>query len=643
MRKVKTTLVRGVLCFWLVFGLALSLFGSLAFTSNNVAEAAFKPVYVEDSILVGYRAGVNDTEKDNIEHNEGGVRDKVVGAKQTHVVKVPKGQVANKIASFKKYGAVAYAEPNYIITAADVPNDSYYNQLWAMKNTGQAVSGISGTAGVDIQAEAAWAVTKGSQSIVVGIVDTGIDYTHPDLATNVWSNPGGVGGCAVGTHGFNALTNTCDPMDDNDHGSHVSGTIGATGNNATGVTGINWNVSLMGLKFLNSTGSGNTAGAIAAIDFAVKAKQAGVNIRVLNNSWGGGGFSQALLDEINLANSNDILFVAAAGNSSLNLDSTPSYPASYNAPNIVAVAATTQTDGLAGFSNYGATSVHLGAPGVNILSTTRYSSYSYFDGTSMATPHVAGAAALVLSTGSFTTAQLKDKLLSNVDTDPALVGKTVTGGRLNLCKAVNGSCGVVVAPDFTLSASPASQTISAGSSANYNVTPTAINGFSSAISYSVSGLPNGVTATFSPNPSTGTTTLTVSTASSVAAGTSTLTISGTSGSLSHTANVSLTISIPKADFSLSASPASQTVKRGSTVAYTVTPTAINGFSSTISYSVSGLPSGVTATFSPNPTTGVSTLSVKTTSNTRTGTYTLTIKGISSSLSHTTTVTLTVTR
>jgi serine protease len=294
---------------------------------------------------------------------------------------------------------VVYAEPNYIVHMGVTPNDTSYSLLWGMNNTGQSIGGSFGSAGADIRAEAAWGVTTGSASIVVGVVDTGIDYNHPDLAANVWSNPGGKGNvaCAAGTHGFNAITMTCDPMDDHYHGTHVSGTIGAVGNNSLGVVGVNWTTSIMGLKFLNSSGSGTTAGAIAAIDFAVQAKIDGVNVRVLSNSWGGSAFSKALLDEINKAGENDILFVAAAGNDSSSNDYYPHYPANYGTPNLISVAATDNRDNIAYFSDYGLTTVHLGAPGVSVYSTMPGGNYGYLSGTSMAAPHVSGVAALVLA------------------------------------------------------------------------------------------------------------------------------------------------------------------------------------------------------------------------------------------------------
>src|SRR5437867_4416855 len=344
---------------------------------------------------------------------------------------------------------VLYAEPNYLVQAFTEPNDPSFPQLWGLEHVGQIVNGSAGVAGADIHAVQAWDLSFGSTAQVVAVVDTGIDYTHPDLAANVWSAPAAfavnIGGsivtCPAGSHGFNVIALTCDPMDDHNHGTHVSGTIGATGGNGVGGVGVNWTTQLMGIKFLDAGGSGSLADAIKGIDFAIQARRAfvatgGANVRVLSNSWGGGGFSQAMLDEINAANAEDMLFVAAAGNSGFNNDALPTYPASYRAPNVIAVAAMTNTDTRASFSNYGATSVHLGAPGVDILSTTIGNTYSSFSGTSMATPHVSGAAALVLSHCAFSTGALKDALLGTVEHIPALASITLTGGRLDVNGAI---------------------------------------------------------------------------------------------------------------------------------------------------------------------------------------------------------------
>jgi subtilisin family serine protease len=343
---------------------------------------------------------------------------------------------------------IELVEPNYVLRLDAIPTDPSFLNLWGLLNTGQ-VLGSPGLHGADIDAPLAWDVATGTRANVVGVIDTGIDYTHPDLAANIWSAPAAfsvtIGGvtinCAAGTHGFNAITNTCDPMDDHNHGTHVSGTIGAVGNNAIGITGVNWTASMMGLKFLGSNGTGSTSNAIKAIEFAIQTKAAfqssgGANVRILSNSWGGGGYSQALAEAINRAAEHDVLFVASAGNSSSNNDVSPSYPASYSSANIVAVAATDNRDQRASFSSYGATSVDLGAPGVNVLSTIRGGQYAYYNGTSMAAPHVAGAAALLLSACTLNTAALKSALIVAVDPIPSMAGVTTTGGRLNVNNAI---------------------------------------------------------------------------------------------------------------------------------------------------------------------------------------------------------------
>lgn len=537
---------------------------------------------------------------------------------------------------------VEYVEPNYVVRAVLTPNDPSFPNLWGMQA---------------IIAPQAWDITTGSSTgPMVAVVDTGIDYTHADLAGNVWSAPADfnvtINGvkitCLKGTHGFNAITHTCNPLDDNNHGTHVSGTIGAVGNNGIGVVGVNWYTRIMGAKFLDSKGSGYLSDAIEAIDFVIQAKQAfgdQTNVRALSNSWAGGGFSQALLEEINLANTNGMLFVAAAGNSASNNDATPTYPASYGAPNVVAVAAIDSNNNLASFSNWGPTSVDLAAPGVNVLSTVRGGGYASYSGTSMATPHVSGAASLILSVCTLDTAGLKANILANVDPFPSLAGKTLTGGRLNVFKAIQ-ACKAPTTPDFSLSAAPGSLTIIQGSTGTSTIMVTALNSFTGPVGLTVSGAPSGMTAGLSPTEviNSGTSTLTVD-AGTAAAGTYTLTISGTSGGLTHSTSVVVTVTAP--DFSISASPSSRTVNRGSSTTYTVTIARLNGFQGPVALSVSGLPSGGTmGTFSPNPITysgTSSTLTVKTASSTPTGTYTLTIPGTSGSLSHKTSVTLQVRR
>jgi serine protease len=435
---------------------------------------------------------------------------------------------------------VLYAEPDYEVRAIATPNDAYYSQLWGMPKIG---------------APAAWDTTTGSRSTVVAVVDTGIDYTHPDLADNVWSAPNSFTvtfgstriTCPAGTHGFNAIKMTCDPMDDNDHGTHVSGTIGAIGNNSIGVAGVNWTASVMGTKFLGASGSGSTSDAVNAIEFAIQAKQAGVaNVRVLSNSWGGGGYSETLYNEIARANANGILFVAAAGNNGTNNDTTPSYPAGYEVANVIAVAASDSNDALASWSNYGATSVDLAAPGVNIVSTVRGAKYATYSGTSMATPHVSGAAALILSVCALDTAALKSGILSNVDAVAGLAGKVATGGRLNVAAALGACAGGAPPPavgDFSLSATPASATVSRGASASYIITVTPSNGFTGTVSFSIQGLPNAAKAGFTPATVTGggTVTMAVTTRKQSKAGTYTLTVTGSSGTSSQTTSVTLVL------------------------------------------------------------------------------------------------------
>jgi subtilisin family serine protease len=387
-----------------------------------------------------------------------------VGRRGLHRFRSRSFDVDALVAFLRSQPDVVYAEPNYVVRAVTTPNDQFFPLLWGLFNSGQVVNTTPGLAGADISATEAWDVSTGSRSVVVGVIDTGIDYGHPDLAANMWSAPapfsvviGGVTiNCPAGSHGYNAITNACNPQDNQYHGTHVAGTVGATGNNGIGVAGVNWIASIIGAKFLDASGNGFTDDAVETIDFLVQTKAAfagssGANIRVVNNSWGGYGFSQALRDAVVLARDNDMLFVAAAGNDGSNNDLVPFYPAGYAVENVLSVAATGSSDTLASFSNRGGATVHLAAPGVNIASTVP-GGYAYLDGTSMAAPHVAGAAALVLSKCALGTAALKQNLLTNVDALGSLVGGVISSGRLNVDRALR-ACAVPPAPTG-LSATP---------------------------------------------------------------------------------------------------------------------------------------------------------------------------------------------
>lgn len=342
-------------------------------------------------------------------------------------------------------GIVEYAEPDHFYRTIATPNDPGYGLCWGLNNTGQTVNGDPGVANNDIDANLAWDVSTGSSSMVVGVADSGIRATHEDLAANRWTNTGEIAGNRVDDDrngriddvwGWDFWNNDADPTDDNGHGTHVAGTIGAVGNNAKGVTGVCWNVKLAGLKIGSRTGSISVTAGINAISYCV-----GKGIKVSNHSWGGGGFNSSLNTAISNARTSGHLLICAAGNSGTNNDTTPSYPASYAQDNIIAVAAIDNNGAMASFSNYGASSVDLAAPGVTIrssyISNNSNTTYAYLSGTSMATPHVTGVAALVWSVNpTWTYSQVRSKILSTVKPLPSLSGKTVTGGLLNANNAV---------------------------------------------------------------------------------------------------------------------------------------------------------------------------------------------------------------
>jgi subtilisin family serine protease len=325
-------------------------------------------------------------------------------------------------------------EPNYALFATTSPNDPHISNQYAT---------------TAMSLPAAWSTTTGSNNLVVVVIDSGIDYTHSDLTSNIWTNPGELAsngidddgnGVIDDVHGYNAITNTGNPMDDNGHGTHCAGILGASGNNALGIAGVAWNVKIAGAKFLSSSGSGYTSNAVKAIDWATNLKLAGHNVILTSNSWGGGGYSQALADAITRAANAGLLFVAAAGNSSLNLESSPSYPASYTNNNIISVASTTnsETATLSGFSNYGTVSVDIAAPGSNIVSTYPDDSYVYLSGTSMAAPQISGIAILLqaVCNGSLSYSQVRNTILSTGVTYAGLADKVSTSALANAANAV---------------------------------------------------------------------------------------------------------------------------------------------------------------------------------------------------------------
>ncbi len=346
--------------------------------------------------------------------------------------------------------SVEYAEPNYRVYAFDdgLPDDPGFSKTWGLKNSGQAdAAGQMGTVGSDINIVPLWKEGfKGSRKVVVAVIDTGIEWTHPDLKDNLFTNLAEAGdnenngkdndgnGFINDIHGWNFANNTKNSNDDHSHGTHCAGTIGGVGNNGVGVAGVNWEVTLMPVKFLDAQGSGSLEGAVNSINYARMMK-----VNVMSNSWGGGGYTETLLQAIKAAKDAGIAFIAAAGNETNNNDSNPTYPAAYQVDNVTAVAATDNQDKLASFSNFGAKSVHVAAPGVKVYSTVKGGTYDTFSGTSMATPHVAGITALLMAAHpEWSYAEVKNRLITTSDPVAGLKKKVLAKGRVNAYNAMYG-------------------------------------------------------------------------------------------------------------------------------------------------------------------------------------------------------------
>lgn len=420
------------------------------------ARVAGQAKFVDGELLIQFKEGASDDDKQKaFSKVKGQSIEKILtkameraGKKEgVLLVKVNKN-VLEAIADLQGASGVEFAEPNFIYTHDATSTDTYFTNgsLWGMYGATTTPANQYGSA-----AATAWAANHtGSSTVYVGIIDEGYMYTHEDLAANAGTNPGEIAGNGVDDDSngyvddvngwdFDGNNNSVFDGTGDDHGTHVAGTIGGVGGNGKGVAGVNWTVKMISGKFLGRNG-GTTANAIKAVDYFTNLKAKGVNIVATNNSWGGGGYSQGLFDAINRANTAGILFIAAAGNNGTDNDATASFPSNYTLANVIAVAAISNTGGLASFSQYGATTVDLGAPGVGINSTLPVSSkgkvisgYGAYSGTSMATPHVTGAAALYKSTNpTATAAQIKAAILAAAVSTPSLAGKCVTGGRLNV-------------------------------------------------------------------------------------------------------------------------------------------------------------------------------------------------------------------
>lgn len=431
---------------WTIFLIFCMMGGTIAAETSRTFWQ--NEEYAPGEIIVKFKSGFSIPSQKTRDKIAGVILIQELGLIGAQHIRLPEGtSVQDAVHDYNADPQVEYAEPNYKVYPLLTPNDTFFGELWGLRNIGQTVNWDLGTSDADIDAPEAWDIQTGSSSVIIAVIDTGVYYTHPDLSANIWTNSGEIAGNGLdddsngyiddirGWDFWNGDNSVYDDSDGDYHGTHVAGTIAAVGNNSTGVVGVCWTAKIMPLKFIGPF-FGFTSDAILAIEYAI---DKGANI--MSNSWGGGAFSQALKDAIDAAGTAGILFVAAAGNDGSDNDADPAYPASYTSDNIIAVAATDNDDRLASFSNYGETSVDVGAPGVEIYSTfppdLGLGSYYYLDGTSMATPHVSGLAGLLKAQfTSLDDAGLKGRILATVDAISSLSDKSVTGGRINAFSAL---------------------------------------------------------------------------------------------------------------------------------------------------------------------------------------------------------------
>ncbi|WP_455223189.1 S8 family serine peptidase [Kaarinaea lacus] len=400
---------------------------------------------------------------------------------------------------------IEYVEPNYEVSIEIQPNDNRFSELWGMHNIGQT----GGTPDADIDAPEAWDKFTGADSTIVAVIDTGVDYDHEDLADNMWVNIDEIpdngldddgNGYVDDIYGYDFFNQDSDPFDDHGHGTHCAGTIAGLGDNVTGVTGVNWRTRIMALKFLAAGGYGYIEDAIEAVRYAIS-----MGANIMSNSWGGGGYSQIMADAISDANDAGIVFIAAAGNNSTNNDAYAHYPASYHFPNVISVAATDHNDELATFSNYGIETVHLSAPGVNILSTVPLSGcvlcdasgYLSISGTSMATPHVAGAAALLLGMQpELDPIDVRNLIMDTADRIENLSDKTISGARLNINSMISAIPSVQYLPLIY----PKRRSVRSGESTTFDIDVKSFGTFSGPVALAVeSPDPQNISISIEPN------------------------------------------------------------------------------------------------------------------------------------------------
>jgi subtilisin family serine protease len=430
------------------------------------------PLYAEDHIVVKLKEGVEPSEVSEP------VAEQVIPGRGARMEQLLAG-AHNRLQLLRLDGAISvedavrrasadprveYAEPDYFVYANDtVPNDPMFTDMWGLSDLG-CLTCTGGRPGASINATKAWDITTGSSDVVAAVIDTGIDLSHPDLAANAWTNPNEIAGNNVDDDGNGYIddVNGWNFYSDEGkvykgekedlHGTHVAGTIGAEGNNGIGVTGVAWSVKLMSLKFLGGEkGRGSTADAVKAIDYAIEMKKRGVNIRVINSSWGGSGYSLSLRDAIAAAGKAGILFVCAAGNDGEDSDESAHYPSGYSTElsNVVSVAAMTSSDRLATFSNYGHTSVSVAAPGQSIMSTLPGGAYGKLSGTSMASPYVAGIAVLLFTREpQLTPAEAKKRIVTTSVPTAWLVSRVEMSGRADADSILTNSVAPARAPEI---------------------------------------------------------------------------------------------------------------------------------------------------------------------------------------------------